>query len=85
MIVWRLCEDLKGLAEGSCISEVKYKEWYYTERCFFEPLTEEDKKQMIEVKDKEYCDKRGLEGLWFWSQDEVDIFKQKIGKNAIAG
>jgi hypothetical protein len=82
MILWRLCEDLGNRIEGYCISDLEYSSLYYLEKILYEPITEEDKDQMIELKNKEYCDKHGLAGLWFWSQMEVDLFLQKTGMYA---
>ena len=79
MILWRLCEDLGNKIEGSCISETEYSSLYYLERSLYEPISETDLEQMIELKNKEYCEKNGLSGLWFWSQMEVDLFLQKTG------
>ena len=77
MIIWRLCEDHGNRLEGECISDADYLALYYLEKPLYEPLLESDLKQMVELKDKEYCDKNGLVGLLFWSEMEKDIFVQK--------
>jgi hypothetical protein len=82
--MWRLCEDLGGRIEGSCITDLEYSSLYFLEKVLYEPITEEDKEQMIELKDKEYCEKHGLSGLCFWSQEELDLFVQKTGIYASA-
>lgn len=75
MILWRVCEGHEGLKEGMCISEGKYKEVFYLNKYLYEPIQEHDLKTMIEVKDKNICDKFGLEGLWFWDNEEAEKFK----------
>lgn len=76
-MIWRLCEDTPSRIEGSCISDSDYLALYYLEKPLYEPLLESDLKQMVELEDKEYCDKNGLVGIWFWSEMEKDIFVEK--------
>lgn len=83
MILYRLCQDIIDRYEGSCISEEKYKAIVWLDKCLYEPLTEEDLEMMIKVENDKYCSRFGLEGLYFWSDMEADIFRQKTDIYAI--
>lgn len=78
MILWRLTCDHDVLLAGSCIDEEAYKKLYYTDRPMYEPLTEDDQKIMIEVKNKRYIQKHNLVTVYFWSEVGVNIFNEKM-------
>ena len=80
MILYRLTEDCRwlDLLEGSCITEDKFKQVYYTDKALFEPIQEYEKQDMIEHKDDEYCDAKGIECILFYTQNELEKFLQKI-------
>ena len=76
-MLYRLCEDLDGLFEGSCISEEKFKKIYYTKKVSFEPVNNEDIKILIELKDENYCAVNGVDAILFYNQKELDKFIEK--------
>ncbi len=78
MILWRLTCDHENRLAGSCINEEQYKKLYYLVRCFYEPITEDDRKIMIEVKNTTYCNTYNIEAILFWSEIGVVIFKEKV-------
>lgn len=78
MIVWRLTCDHENLLSGSCVSEQAYKNMFYSNRPLYEPITDDDRKIMIEVKNKRYCDKHNLECILFWSEIGSKIFNEKV-------
>ncbi len=79
-MVWRLTEDCRwlGLLEGSCVSEDKFKQVYYTDKALFEPITEEERKGLISYDDDVYCLAMGIEVVLFYTQNELKIFLSKI-------
>ncbi len=78
MTLWRLVEDVGVLLEGSCISDVQFKNIYFTDKVLFEPLSEDDQKQMIEVDEKNYCEANGVKKVLFYTTEEVVIFNKKL-------
>lgn len=85
MILWRLTEDQGELPEGACITEAKYKNVYYLDRCLFEPVQEFEIKRMIEYEDKELCKSLGIEKLLFYNNHELEVFINKGIENGITG
>lgn len=78
LVIWRLNQDYRGLFEGSCVSEAKYKGIWYADRCIFSPISEDEFSDWIEVKEQPYIDAHGLEKLLFYSQFEVNDFYKKL-------
>lgn len=80
MILWRLYEDNRhtGLLEGSCISEEKYKEVFFSDKCLYSPIQEFEIRDFIEYKDDEYCIKKGIEKMLFYNERELQKFLEKI-------
>lgn len=78
MILWRLVDDALNMYSGSCISEARYKGLYYLDRCLFEPLTEDDQKEMIREASNKYCLEKGLECLYFYTENELNTFLYKF-------
>lgn len=78
MILWRLTQDHAGLMEGSCITEAQYKELFYLHRPLYEPISEEDRKGMVEVEEKSYCAAMGIECMLFYSWIEMEKFVNKV-------
>lgn len=78
MILWRLTQDALGIYAGSCISEGQYKALYYLDRCLFEPLTEEDQGELIQSNEPQYCLEKGIECLYFYNENELNIFLSKL-------
>jgi len=83
MTVYRLTEDLNGLPEGSCISEMNYKNLYFGHRCLFEPIQDFERKDMIEHTDEQFCMENGLMCLLFYTSKELDNFVMKKFENGI--
>lgn len=71
-------QDWRGLYEGSCISEDKYKNVWYADRCLFEPVSSEEFSDWIEVIEENYCKSKELECLLFYTVQEVTIFTTKL-------
>jgi hypothetical protein len=82
MILWRLDEDSRwaGLLESSCISEERYKSVYYTDKPLYSPIQDFEVQDLIEYKDEAYCIEKGIEKVLFYTQNELDLFLNKIDK-----
>lgn len=78
MILWRLIEDVGTLLEGSCISDSQYRNVYFVDKAIFEPLSEEDQKELIEVDERNYCEANGLKRILFYTPEEVTKFMIKL-------
>lgn len=80
MILWRLDEDNRGqrLLEGSCITEERYKQVYFTDKCLFSPITGIERKEMIEYNDETYCAANGIECCLFYTKKEYEKFLEKL-------
>jgi len=78
MGVFRLMQNQGILLEGSCISEKKYKSVYYIEKCLYEFISDEERRDWIEVEERNYCEANGLECVLFYSKLEVETFLQKL-------
>lgn len=80
MILWRLEEDnvWQNLLEGSCITEERYNEVYFTDKCLFSPIQEYEIKDMIKYDDESYCKLNGIEMMLFYTQKEYENFLEKI-------
>jgi hypothetical protein len=79
-ILYRLEQDWNGMLKGWCIMEGKYKGIYYLDKPLFSLLTEEDIDIMISYDDKNYCIEKNIESVLFYTEEELKIFKNKIGK-----
>ena len=77
MILWRLTIDNENQIAGGCIDDEQYKKLHYLLRPLYEPLTEDDQKIMIQVKNKRYIQKHNLVTVFFWSEVGVNIFNEK--------
>lgn len=78
MTLWRLVEDVGILLEGSCISDSQLRNVYYLDQCLFEPLSEDDQKEMIEVDEKNYCEANRVKKVLFYTTEEVVAFNKKL-------
>jgi hypothetical protein len=78
LVIWRLQQDWRGMFEGSCISEAKYKKIYYLDKVLWMPIAEDEFSDWIEVIEKNYCEAHGLEKILFYTPDEVAEFLKKL-------
>lgn len=79
-ILWRLDEDSEwlGLLEGSCITEEKYKQVYYLDKCLFSPIQSFERADLIEYKEVDYLSEKGIEAVVFYTPNELEKFLLKI-------
>lgn len=73
-VYYRLTENRMGLPEGATIREDQYKQIYYTDKCLFESVTDENIEDYIKYEDEGFCAANGIEFLLFYSQRELDKF-----------
>jgi len=77
-MLWRLLQDDGRWYEGSCISEGQYRGLHYLERGLYEPISDEERKDLIEVLEENYCDAFGLICVLFYTESEAKKFIQKL-------
>lgn len=80
IILYRLTEDCRwlNLLEGSCITEGKFKQVYYTDKALFEPVMAIERQDLIEYKNEEYLAEKGIECMLFYNQQELIKFMEKV-------
>lgn len=77
MILYRLTEDHKGQAEGSCIPEFRYKGLHYLDKPLWEVIEEHEVEEMIKYDEEKYCLMHNIEYLLFYNDAELNRFLNK--------
>lgn len=76
-MMYRLTQDHGGLAEGSCITEDKFKSVYYLDKPFFEIIQEFEIKDLIPCENEAYCIENGIDAVLFYNEHELNNFLTK--------
>lgn len=66
------------MIEGWCISENQYNGIYYLDKPLFEPITELEQLELIHYDNKHYCTENNIECVLFYTNAELEKFKNKI-------
>lgn len=77
-ILYRLVQDWNGMIEGWCITEGNYRGIHYLDKPMFEPITELERLELIQFINKEYCIENNIECVLFYTEKELETFKEKI-------